>query len=151
MHPAAGPTDGTPAPGQTAPGSGAWRDGVAVEVATDAIAALRDYADRLGVRLEARDGPTGIDLEWLCRRPRAPRGAGAAVLRALCGHADRAGRPVRLIVLAGRDRLLAYYARFGFEVACPGEEETDSTELVRAPDGAPQGRAAGQSGGLAPP
>ncbi len=105
----------------------------AVESASAEIDALRDYADRLGVQVTVHDGLNGIDLEWLCRRPWAPRGAGAAVLRALCSYADRAGQPVRLIVLAGRERLLTYYRRFGFEVVRSAENDSDSTELARSP------------------
>ncbi len=105
----------------------------AVERASAEIDALRDYADRLGVHVTVHDSLNGIDLDWLCRRPCAPRGAGAAVLRALCSYADRAGRPVRLIVLAGRERLLTYYGRFGFEVVRSAETDRDSTELARSP------------------
>jgi len=133
MHLTAGPKNGTPALSQSTGSIGGWQDDVAVESATVEIIALRGFADRLGVQLTVHDGPTGIDLEWLWRRPRAPRGAGAAVLRALCGYADRAGRPVRLIVLAGRDRLLTYYAGFGFEVVRPAVDDTDSTDLERLP------------------
>jgi hypothetical protein len=97
------------------------------------IAVLRDYADRLGVRLRLHDGPTGIDIEWLERRPGMPKRAGAAVLAALCTYADHIGRPLRLLVLAGRDRLLAYYSRFGFEVVHPAEDDLDSTEMQRLP------------------
>jgi hypothetical protein len=95
------------------------------------IAVLRDYADRRGVRLRLHSGPTGIDLEWLERRPGVPKGAGAAVLAALCAYADHIGQPLRLLVLAGRDRLLAYYGRFGFEVVHPAEGDLDSTEMER--------------------
>src|SRR3954447_20933149 len=100
MHLTAERTNGTPELGHTTLTFEGRRNDVAAEGATAEIAALRNYADRLGVQLTVQDGPTGIDLEWLWRRPCAPRGAGAAVLRALCGYADRAGRPVRLIVLA---------------------------------------------------
>jgi hypothetical protein len=119
--------------GQTSRSFGGWRDDAAVESAKAEIGALRDAAERLGVQLTVHDGPTGIDLEWLWRRPLAPRGAGAAVLRAVCGYADRTGRSVHLIVLAGRERLLTYYARFGFAVVCSAEDDTGSTELVRMP------------------
>ncbi len=105
----------------------------AVESASAQIDALRDYADRLGVQLTVHDRLTGIDLEWLCRRSCAPPGTGAAVLRALCSYADRAGRPIRLIVLADRKRLLTYYSRFSFEVGRSAENDIDSTELVRSP------------------
>ncbi len=105
----------------------------AVDSASAEIDALRDYADRLGVQLTVHDRLTGIDLEWLCRRSCAPPGTGAAVLRALCSYADRAGRPIRLIVLADRKRLLTYYSRFSFEVARSAENDIDSTELVRSP------------------
>jgi hypothetical protein len=100
------------------------------------IGLLRDYADRLGVRLTVSDAPGAIDLEWLCRRPGTPKGAGAAVLGALCAYADKAGRPLRLLVLAGRDRLLAFYGRFGFEIVHLAKDDTDSTEMQRAPAGA---------------
>ncbi|MBL6458893.1 hypothetical protein JMJ55_26550 [Belnapia sp. T6] len=129
----AGMKDGSSEPGQISSGFGGWWDDVAVENAATAADALCDYAERLGVQLTVHDGPTGINLEWLWRRPLAPRGAGAAVLRAVCGYADRTGRPVRLIVLAGRERLLGYYAQFGFEVMCPAEDNTGSAELVRTP------------------
>ncbi len=103
------------------------------ESASAEIDALRDYADRLGVQLTVQDGLNGIDLEWLCRRPCAPPGTGTEVLSALCSYADRAGRPVRLIVLAGRERLLTFYNRFGFKVVRSAENDCDSTELVRTP------------------
>lgn len=105
----------------------------AIESASAEIDALRDYADRLGVQLTVQDGLTSIDLDWLCRRPCAPPGAGAQVLSALCSYADRTGRPVRLIVLAGRERLLTFYNRFGFEVVRSAENDIDSTELARLP------------------
>ncbi len=133
MHLTAGPKNGTPELSQSTGSFGGWQDDVAVGSAAAEIVALRDYADRLGVQLTVHDGPTGIDLEWLWRRPGAPQGAGAAVLRALCGYADRTGRPVRLIVLAGRDRLLTYYERFGFEVVRSAEDDTDSTDMERSP------------------
>ena len=97
------------------------------------IAVLRDYADRRGVRLRLHNGPTGIDLEWLERRPGVPKGAGAAVLAALCAYADHIGKPLRLLVLAGRNRLLAYYGCFGFKVVHPAEGDLDSTEMQRLP------------------
>src|SRR3712207_1278784 len=82
-----------------------WRDrgDMGRDPATANIRAIRDYADRLGVQLTVRDSPTGIDLDWLGRRARTPRGAGAAVMDRLCAYADHTGRPVSLLVLAGRD------------------------------------------------
>lgn len=119
--------------GHIPPSLRGWWDNSAVELETAELEPLRHYADRLGVQLVVQDGPTSIDLEWLCRRPRTPPGAGAAVLRALCSYADRTGRPVRLLVLAGRNRLITYYERFGFRVVYQAREDTDSTELLRPP------------------
>ncbi|MBL6082004.1 hypothetical protein JMJ56_28905 [Belnapia sp. T18] len=107
----------------------------AAESASAEIDTLRDYADRLGVQLRVQDGLNGIELEWLCRRPCALPGTGSEVLSALCSYADRAGRPVRLIVLAGRERLLTFYNRFGFDVVRSAENDCDSTELARLPAG----------------
>ncbi|MBL6459124.1 hypothetical protein JMJ55_27755 [Belnapia sp. T6] len=145
MHLTAGTKLGSSELDQMPSSFGGWRDDVAIRSAANGTDALRDYAERLGVQLTVHDGPTAIDLDWLWRRPLAPRGAGAAVLRAVCGYADRTGRPVRLIVLAGRGRLLGYYTQFGFEVVSSAEDDTSSTELVRTPTkrGAPRPGLAG--------
>jgi ribosomal protein S18 acetylase RimI-like enzyme len=103
------------------------------DMSADEISLIKDHADQLGVRLSVWVGPSGIELDWIGRRPCAPKGAGAPVLTALCDFADQTCRPIRLSVLHGRDRLIAFYRRYGFSIVRPALDEIDSTEMERVP------------------
>jgi hypothetical protein len=106
---------------------------VAGQITADEITRIADYADRLGVRLKVQVSQSAIDLDWVGRRPSAPVGAGAAVMRALCDFADDASWPIRLNVLHGRDRLIAFYSRFGFSTVHDALDDLDTTEMERTP------------------
>jgi hypothetical protein len=106
---------------------------VAGQIAADEMTRIADYADRLGVRLKVQVSQSAIDLDWIGRRPSAPAGAGAAVMQALCAFADDSYRPIRLNVLHGRDRLIAFYSRFGFSTVRDTLDDLDTTEMERTP------------------
>jgi len=72
------------------------------------------WGETIGVYADVGEDEHGIQLDQIDRDAQAQKGRGAEFIRALCGYADRRGKPVYLTVTGWNDHLETYYRQFGF-------------------------------------